>query len=100
MKIYSTYGDEDNGNPDKLFFRDDNLDIFLDSFAYGGGTIAVKSSDGYSVQKDRILKSYIKHGTVYHDILKTCTLSQIDVPLNFNYFNWRINYLLYLIKRV
>lgn len=83
---YSTFGPEDNGNPNKLIFRDDNLDIFQDSFA---AAIATPSFTGFDLASDkgsiklvdgnadgapldRITGSHIKHGTAYHDILQTC----------------------------
>lgn len=83
---YSTFGPEDNNNPNKLVFRQDNLDIFQDSFAAPTATPSVTgfdfSSDKGSIQLkdgnadgaplDRITGSHIKHGTAYHDILQTC----------------------------
>lgn len=78
---YSTYGPEDSGNPNKLVFRPDNLDLFLDSFAYKGGTITIK--DGYNevTPIDRLLNQHIKHGTVYHDIVNTCQSFQTPLTL-------------------
>jgi len=91
---YSTIGDEDNNNPNKLIFREDNLDIMHDSFA---APLALKSNDGisYATDKgsiklvnnkadgapiDRITKSHIKHGTAHHDIINTCYAHQsLDV---------------------
>lgn len=87
---YSTFGPEDNNNPNKLIFRDDNLDIFLDSFAapkatptdngfsYAAdrGSIQIKSGDAEGTPIDRITGAHIKHGTVYHDILQTCYAHQ------------------------
>lgn len=87
---YSTIGTEDNGNPNKLIFREDNLDILHDSFA---APKTLMSNDGvsYATDKgsiqlinnkadgaplDRITKSHIKHGTAYHDILNTCYAHQ------------------------
>jgi hypothetical protein len=91
---YSTFGDDDNGNTDKLVYRTDNRDIFQDSFASpaltagdGGwlppsdgskGSISIVSNDGYGAPVDRITQQTIKHGTVYHDILQTCFLHQSD----------------------
>lgn len=83
---YSSYGEEDNGNPNKLIKRDDNLDIFLDSFATSKfpytddlverGVISLKDNDIEAGPKDRITNSHIKHGTAYHDILNTCYVHQ------------------------
>jgi hypothetical protein len=79
---YSTYGPDDNNNPNKLVFRDDRLDIFQDSFAapiFDTGTFAVErgsvkldnnGADGAPL--DRITEAHIKHGTAYHDVLSTC----------------------------
>jgi hypothetical protein len=82
---YSTFGTD---NPDKLEYRDDHLDIFLDSFAaphvnrnsstpipldYSNrGSINIMNGDAVALPEDRITKSVIKHGTAYHDILNTC----------------------------
>lgn len=69
---YSTFGSEDNNNPNKLIYRDDNLDIFLDSFAFGGGDITIQDGDGTAVTAiDRILNQHIKHGQPYHSITKS-----------------------------
>lgn len=88
---YSSFGDEDNGNPNKLIYRNDNLDIFQDSFAkspvdFKGdgpnedktikGSIALKDGDADGAPIDRILNTHIKHGTAYHDILQTCYIQQ------------------------
>jgi hypothetical protein len=89
---YSTYGTEDNGNPNKFFIRDDRLDLFLDSFAYGGGTISVVNSDGYGTPIDRILNNHIKHGTVYHDILRTCSSFQTANTVNSQYNTTGLNF--------
>jgi hypothetical protein len=83
---YSTVGTEDNSNPNKLIFRDDNLDILHDSFAASKvtatndgfdfavikGSIRVLNGDVDATPKDRITESAIFHGTAYHDILNTC----------------------------
>jgi hypothetical protein len=83
---YSTYGIDDNGNPNKLWFRNDNLDIFLDGLAAplatpsndGGfiyatdhGSISIMDGNTIATPIDRITKTHIKHGTIYHDILQT-----------------------------
>lgn len=87
---YSTFGPEDSGNPNKLIFRDDNLDIFQDSFASPAsspstagfdladdrGSIKLKDGDRDGAPLDRITGSHIKHGTAYHDILQTCYVHQ------------------------
>lgn len=87
---YSTFGPEDNGNPNKLIFRDDNLDIFQDSFAapeatpsttgfsydVNKGSIKIKDGDVDASPIDRITSAHIKHGTAYHDILQTCYIHQ------------------------
>ena len=73
---YSSFGIEDNGNPNKFFKRDDGLDIFLDSFAEEGGVISIEDENGVSTPKDRITDQHIKHGTAYHNILNTCQVHQ------------------------
>jgi hypothetical protein len=90
---YSSFGPEDNGNPNKLIYREDNLDIFQDSFAssqiqFTGdnpsinakvkGSISIKDNDADGAPLDRILNTHIKHGTAYHDILKTCYAHQTN----------------------
>lgn len=98
---YSTYGQEDSGNPNKLIQLDDNRDIFQDSFAAealtaqaGGflpnstdgrrGSITLETGDGANAApKDRITDQHIMHGTVYHDILQTCFLHQNNDFLNY-----------------
>lgn len=74
---YSTFGSEDNGNPNKLIYRNDNLDIFLDSFALNGGDIIIQDSNSTAITPiDRILNQHIKHGTPFHSILKSLTTFQ------------------------
>lgn len=94
---YSTFGPEDNNNPNKLIFRDDNLDIFQDSFAapvatpvttgfsYASdmGSIQLKDGDADGAPLDRITGSHIKHGTAYHDILQTCYIQQSNNFINY-----------------
>lgn len=83
---YSTFSEEDNNNPNKLIFNKDNKDIFLDSFAYDGGTISVvNDKDEVSTPLDRIIKNHIKHGTVYHDILQSLTSHQSSDFINYIY---------------
>lgn len=85
---YSTFGTEDNNNPNKLIFRDDNLDIFQDSFASSAfnindgsisadrGSITLENDNSPTTPLDRITQSHIKHGTAYHDVLATCYVHQ------------------------
>lgn len=108
---YSTYGTDDNGNPNKLWFRNDNLDIFLDGLAAyqatpsidGGftystthGSVNIMNGNAVATPIDRITNTHLKHGTIFHDILQTCYVHQneqfIDyqagenpVPLNLSY---------------
>ncbi len=94
---YSTFGPEDNNNPNKLIFRDDNLDIFQDSFASPQatpsttgfdfasdmGSIQLKDGNADGAPIDRITGSHIKHGTAYHDILQTCYTLQNNDFINY-----------------
>jgi hypothetical protein len=95
---YSTFGTEDDGNPNKLIYRDDRLDIFPDSFAAPRmylqgddpstesdfrGSIVIKDGDANGSPLDRILKTHIRHGTAYHDILNTCYAHQVSSFLNY-----------------
>jgi len=95
---YSTYGPEDNGNPNKLWFRNDNLDIFLDGLAAfqatpsndGGftystthGSINIMDGDVVATPIDRITNTHLKHGTIFHDILQTCYVHQNNQFLNY-----------------
>jgi hypothetical protein len=95
---YSTYGPEDSGNPNKLWFRKDNLDIFLDGLAAyqatpsadGGftystshGSINIMNGDAVATPIDRITNAHLKHGTVFHDILQTCYTAQNSQFLNY-----------------
>lgn len=81
---YSTFGSD---NPNKLIYREDNLDIFQDSFAAPSvnsysktvdntfknkGSITIKDGDAQGTPIDRITGNNIKHGTAYHDVLSTC----------------------------
>jgi len=92
---YSTFGEEDGGNPNKLIFQGagNNFDIYQDSFASpiltpgdGGffpspdkGSISLKTTDGADgAPQDRITGNHIKHGMVYHDVLQTCFTHQND----------------------
>jgi hypothetical protein len=85
---YSTFGPDDNNNPNKLVFRDDNLDIFQDSFAApifnhetgthttDKGSIHINNNGVEGAPQDRITESTIRHGTAYHDVLATCYAHQ------------------------
>lgn len=78
---YSTIKAKQRGeNPDNLPFegqpenKDLRRDIFLDSFAFLGGTITIDDSANDSAfvpPYDRIGESPMKHGTAYHDITQT-----------------------------
>lgn len=79
----STYDPTDDGNPNKLLYNKDKLDIYLDSFAAPSlssdfliskdrGSIKINNDTGETAPIDRITKSHIKHGTAHHDILSTC----------------------------
>ena len=63
---YSTYGTEDNNNPNKLIFRPDYLDIFCDSFSTQD--VAVNNDTGPATPVDRLTNANIKLGTPYHSI--------------------------------
>lgn len=94
---YSSFGTEDNGNPNKLIYREDNLDIFLDSFAAPSssfseigllqskerGSIKIKDGDADGAPLDRITENHIKHGTAHHDIMKSCYLHQSKDFINY-----------------
>lgn len=71
---YSTFGSEDNNNPNKLVYRDDNLDIFLDSFAINGGDIIINDDKGIITPIDRIRKEHIKHGMPYHSVINSLSV--------------------------
>lgn len=85
---YSTFGPEDSNNPNKLIYRDDNLDIFQDSFAApqfnikdgsfsdDRGSISLDNDGTDGAPLDRITESHIRHGTAYHDVLATCYVHQ------------------------
>jgi hypothetical protein len=87
---YSTFGDDDNNNPNKLIFRDDGLDIFQDSFAAPNfdinsgtfsldmGTVKLSNDGNEAAPQDRITQSNIRHGTAYHDVMSTCYTHQLS----------------------
>lgn len=97
---YSTFGDEDSNNPNKLIFQGagNNFDVYQDSFASpsfkagdGGffptsehGSIKLKEEDGSDgAPQDRLTGNHIKHGMVYHDILQTCFTHQNNQFINY-----------------
>lgn len=94
---YSTFGPEDNNNINKLIFRDDNLDIFHDSFAApkaspidsgfsystSRGSVQLKDGSADGAPLDRITQAHIKHGTAYHDVLQTCYTQQNNDFINY-----------------
>lgn len=85
---YSSFGEEDNYNPNKFIFREDNLDIFHDSFVSDGalfseerkdtkgGSINIIKDNANKFPTDRILNKSLMHGTAHHDILSTCITHQ------------------------
>lgn len=94
---YSTFGTEDDGNPNKLIFREDNLDIMHDSFAstFGPlcqvgdpadntpGVISVLNDGTEETPNDRIVNKKIKYGTAYHDLTSTCYVHQVDYHIKY-----------------
>jgi hypothetical protein len=71
---YSTFGTDDNNNPNKLIKNNDGLDIYLDAF--GVGTIDVVNNGAAATPLDRLSSQHIKYGTTYHDITQTCYTAQ------------------------
>lgn len=82
---YSSFGEEDDGNPNKLVYRDDDVDIFIDSFAAKPsgvrsftasdiipGVISLKENGKEAGPLDRLSNKNIRHGTAYHDLVATC----------------------------
>lgn len=87
---FSSYaiGTDGTVNPNRLIYREDNLDIFQDSFSAPAldryakeeldlgptnkGSITIKNEDAIATPIDRITEKPIMHGTAYHDILTTC----------------------------
>lgn len=77
---FSYISDEDEGNPNKVIKRDDNLDILHDSFTADSydifkdeadkskGCINIEYVDNKVNIIDRITEEVIKHGTAFHDI--------------------------------
>jgi hypothetical protein len=66
---YSTFGPEDNNNPNKLIFREDYLDIFCDS--YSTQDITINNSTGVATPVDRLTGNNIMLGTPFHSILNS-----------------------------
>jgi len=92
---FSAFSAEDNGNPNKFIFREDNLDIFHDSFVADGASFSTdrKNKKGGSISiiddganrypNDRILNTPLAHGTAHHDILSTCITHQLKDFLSY-----------------
>lgn len=83
---YSTFGPEEDGNPNKLIYRPDNLDIFSDSFSYQD--IELKSENNQASPIDRITGEHIKKGTPFHAIgnsLSTFNTELAPMFLDFQY---------------
>lgn len=78
---YSTFGTEDNNNPNKLVFIEENRDIFHDSFATGD--ITIKDGNAVATPKDRIDDDHIKHGTAYHSISNSLSVFKTGVAEEF-----------------
>ena len=78
---YSTFGPEDSNNPNKLIYRDDYLDVFLDSFAIGD--ITINDDKGISTPIDRIAQTHIKHGMPFHSIADSALLFQQQNGTNY-----------------
>lgn len=66
---YSTFGTEDNNNPNKLIFRPDYLDIFCDSFSTQD--ITINDATGVCTPIDRLTNTNIMLGTPFHSILNS-----------------------------
>lgn len=95
----SSFDPDDNNNPNKLLYNEDNLDIYLDSFAASKiellddsrkyseekGSIKLEDSDGEFAPIDRITEAHIKHGTAHHDIMNTCWALQNNQFLDYQY---------------
>lgn len=87
---FSNISDEDLNNPNKLIYREDSLDLLLESFACPKfdletfefsdtpGSIEIKNNNVINTPLDRRFEdpTPILHGTAYHDILATCFLHQ------------------------
>lgn len=97
---YSSFSTEDDGNPNQLFYRKDNLDIFQDSFAAPAqiltddvgeaterGSIKILNGKDEAAPIDRITEAHIKHGTAHHDILSTCQVFNNKEFLDYQYLD-------------
>jgi hypothetical protein len=86
---YSTFGPEDNNNPNKFIIRDDYLDVFLDSYAIG--VISVNDQNGSPATPiDRIAEQHILHGMPFHSITASGQLFQSNLSQQFiNYQNYQ-----------
>lgn len=97
---YSTFGDDDSNNPNKLVYRKDGVDIYLDSFAspqltpvsngfltttngVRGSVVLKADGDGEGAPQDRLSGLHMKHGTVFHDIMQTCFTHQNEQYIKF-----------------
>ena len=99
---YSTFGADDNGNPNKLVFKGagNDFDIYQDSFASPlltptdagflmpsdgtRGSIKLKGGDGTDgAPQDRLTGTHIKHGMAYHDVMQTCFVHQDNKFLDY-----------------
>lgn len=79
---YSTFGKEDNNNPNKFIFNDDFLDVYLDSFAIGD--IDILDSNATAISPlDRLAKQHIKHGMPFHSISGSLGAFHSDVASQF-----------------
>ena len=83
---------KNNTDPNELVFdgpaenKNIRRDIFLDSFAFLGGTVSIKdpaNDSAYSPPVDRILNAPMRHGTAYHDI--TASLKAHRTPVTHQY---------------
>jgi hypothetical protein len=106
---YSTFGETDGGNPNQLWFvksgQPVSQDVYVDSFAapltspsdneagfnvdfaHGSIKLVDASTNAEVGPPDRISQFvdksvyHIRHGTAYHDILRTCSLHQNNVSI-------------------
>ena len=63
---YSTFGTEDNNNPNKLIYLPSYLDIFSDSFSTQD--ITINNATGVATPVDRLTNQNIMLGTPFHSI--------------------------------
>lgn len=83
---YSTFGPEEDGNPNKLIFRDDNLDIFLDSFSTQD--ITIMDNTAVATPIDRLLNTHIKKGMPFHSITNSLQVFQDGFAQDFLDFQY------------